>query len=121
VQLTIHYPKAGRAFGSISKTVHGSTNHFEVNVLGSLLTATWRFEQPDEIFIGEGRDRRVLTRKDIVIGSHNPPHHGMGWLEGYIEVTGNLIRHAFQDGTPNYPELHETLRNLESMFNADWE
>lgn len=121
VQLTVHYPKSGRAFGSISKTVHGSTNHFEINVLGSLLAATWKFEQPDEIFIGEGRDRRVVTRKDSVLGSQNPPHHGMGWLEGYIEIIGNLIRHAFKGETHPYPELQETLRNLEPMLKAEWQ
>jgi predicted dehydrogenase len=121
VQLAMAYPDNGRAHGSISKTVHGATNHFEINVLGSKLSATWKFEQPDEIFIGEGRDRRVLTRKDSLLGSQNPPHHGMGWLEGYIEITGNLIRTAFKGQAPNYPELHDTLQNLEPMLQAEWQ
>lgn len=121
VQLAIQYPDAGRAHGSISKTVHGATNHFEINVLGSKLAATWKFEQPDEIFIGEGRDRRVLTRKDAQLGSQNPPHHGMGWLEGYIEITSNLIRKVFKGETRGYPELQETLRNLEPMLRAEWQ
>jgi predicted dehydrogenase len=121
VQLNVQYPNSGRAFGSISKAVHGATNHFEVNVLGSKLSATWKFEQPDEIFIGEGRDRRVLTRKETSQGSHNPPHHGMGWLEGYIEIIENLVRHAFRGETRPYPELQETLRNLEPMLRAEWQ
>ncbi|WP_141736603.1 Gfo/Idh/MocA family protein [Oligoflexus tunisiensis] len=120
VQLMLQYPNAGRAMGSISKTIHGATNHFEVNVLGSQRSATWTFERPDEIFIGEGRDRRVLTRKDTRLGSGNPPHHGMGWLEGYIEITGNLIRRVFHGETRSYPELQETLKNLQPMLQAEW-
>jgi hypothetical protein len=45
----------------------------------------------------------------------------MGWLEGYIEITGNLIRHAFKGETRPYPELQETLRNLEPMLRAEWQ
>jgi predicted dehydrogenase len=120
VQLMLQYPNAGHAMGSISKTIHGATNHFEINVLGSRRSATWKFEQPDEIFIGEGRDRRVITRRDSRLGSENPPHHGMGWLEGYIEITGNLIRRAFHGEERTFPELQETLRNLQPMLQAEW-
>ncbi|MBC7396073.1 MAG: Gfo/Idh/MocA family oxidoreductase, partial [Bdellovibrionales bacterium] len=55
VQLALDYSKSGRGFGSISKTVHGSTNHFEINVLGTKKSVTWEFLKPDELFIGEGR------------------------------------------------------------------
>jgi len=56
-QPTVHLPKAVPAFGSIYKMIHGSIRHFEINALGSLLAATWKFERPDSIFIGEDRDR----------------------------------------------------------------
>ncbi len=121
VQLTLNYPNAGRAFASISKTMHGSSNHFEINVIGSMLAATWHFQRPDEIVIGEGRDSRTLTRKDSELGSRNPPHHGMGWLEGYIEITSCLLRDVFQGIRSNYPRLQESLKNLEPMLKAEWQ
>lgn len=121
VQLSLRYPKGGRAFASISKAVHGSTNHFEINVLGSHLAATWIFERPDEILIGEGRDRRYLTRKDSELGSQNPPHHGTGWLEGYIEIASCLLRDTYQDRPSSYPRLGECLDFLEPMLQVEWQ
>lgn len=121
VQLTLQYPKGGRAMASFSKTIHGSTNHFEINVIGSKLSATWIFERPDEILIGEGRDRRYLTRKDSELGSQNPPHHGMGWLEGYIEIAANLVRDVHEGRPKAYPHLQECLSYLEPMLRADWQ
>jgi predicted dehydrogenase len=79
VQVTLHYSNKGRAFGSISKTVHGAPNHFEINVLGTKKSATWKFLEPDEIFIGEGKDRRVVTRKTAELGSLQSAFHAMGW------------------------------------------
>jgi predicted dehydrogenase len=120
VHLTMNYPKT-RALGSISKTIHGATNHFEINIIGSRLAATWKFQEPDEIFIGEGRERRVLTRKDSELGSKQPPHHGMGWLEGYIEIANALVDDINQQGQKNYPTLTENLNTLEVMLKARWE
>jgi predicted dehydrogenase len=119
IQLSIDYPK-GRAFASISKTYHGATNHFEVNVIGSKMSATWEFMKPDELFIGEGRDRRVLTRKDSILGSQHPPHHGMGWLEGYIEIVSRLFSEVYLNEKKEYPRLRSNLDTLEAMLRAEW-
>jgi predicted dehydrogenase len=64
VQVAVDFPNSGRAFGSISKTYHGADNHFEINVIGEKLSAAWEFLKPDEIQIGEGRNRRILTRTE---------------------------------------------------------
>ena len=121
VHLALEFPKGGRAFGSISKTMHGATNHFEINLVGSKLSATWQFLNPDEIFIGEGRDRRVITRKDCEFGSKYPPHHGMGWIDGYIETASCLLGEVYQGRVKGYPRLSDNLDILNSMFKAQWQ
>jgi len=121
INLAIDYPNSAHAFGSISKTLHGATNRFELNVIGSKLAATWEFQRPDEILIGVGRDSRILTRKDNKLGSRNSPHHGMGWLEGYIEITSCLLRDVFQGQRSQYPNLKESLLNLEPMLKTEWQ
>lgn len=119
IQLAMDYPK-GRAFGSISKTYHGAGNHFEVNVIGAKMSATWEFLKPDEIFIGEGKDRRVMSRKESEIGSQQPPHHGMGWLEGYIEIASRLLGEVYEGKKLEYPRLSENLDTIEGMLKAEW-
>lgn len=119
IHLTLQYPKT-RALSSISKTIHGATNHFEINIIGSKLTATWNFLSPDEILIGEGKDRRILTRKDSHMGSKQSPFHGMGWIEGYIEIASGLIDHIQNRGKENYPTLSQNLDVLDSMLKVNW-
>jgi len=120
VQLALDFPQGGRALGSISKTYHGATNQFEVNVIGSKMSASWEFLRPDEILVGEGRDRKILTRKDSDFGSKQTPYHAMGWLEGYIEIASQLLTEAFKKEKANYPRLSETLDFLEPMFKTTW-
>lgn len=117
VQLCLDYPR-GRGFASISKILHGAPNHFEINVLGSKLSGTWHFLNPDEILLGEGRSRRVLTRQESSLGSRQDPHHGVGWLEGYVEIAGALCDSIL--GRPGtYPALGEHLDLLEAMLKAE--
>ncbi len=111
----------GRAFASFSKNVHGATNHFEINIMGSKKSATWEFLKPDEIVIGEGRQRGVLTRDDSLLGSRQDPFHGLGWLDGYVEVIHALVSQAFQGKAASYPRLRESLTVLEAMFKTDWQ
>lgn len=120
VQIGIEYSKGRRAFGSISKIFHGATNHFELNIIGSKGTATWNFLRSDEIEIGEGRDRRVVTRKDAAFGSRQPPHHGLGWLEGYVDIISSLIDEVTCGKTSDYPRLQPHLDLLEVMLKASW-
>lgn len=121
VHLTLDFENDVRALGSISKVVHGSTNGLEVHILGEKQSASWNFMAPDEIIIGRGRDRAVLTRKDSFLGSKLMPFHGMGWLEGYIEI----MRQAFFEiqGKPStpYPTMKESLKIAEILLTAEIE
>jgi predicted dehydrogenase len=119
VQIAMDFPRAGRGFASISKTVHGATNHFEIRALGTKKSAAWEFLNPDEILIGEGRSRRVIVRKEMEHGSKQWPYHGMGWLEGYIEIAHGLLG-VFEGRKGGYPTLAENLDVLEAMFKTEW-
>jgi predicted dehydrogenase len=120
VQVTVNFSKGRGAFGSISKTVHGSPNHFEINIIGSRKYAKWEFLTADEILVGEGRNRSIITRHDSELGSKQDPHHAMGWLEGYVEIAYQLFLHVLEGKKENYPTLNENLTLLQSMFETDW-
>ncbi|MBC7397493.1 MAG: hypothetical protein H7333_08620, partial [Bdellovibrionales bacterium] len=113
--------KSGRGFGSISKTVHGSTNHFEINVLGTKKSVTWEFLKPDELFIGEGRERRVMVRRVNELGSQQSAFHGLGWLEGYMEICHRLLSEVYEGKSSDYPKLQDNLKLLEVMFKTSWQ
>jgi len=122
VQVMLDFANGGRALGSVSKTLHGAPNHFEINVIGTKKSATWNFLNPDEILIGEGRKRSVLSRGHSDLGSMQPPYHGMGWLEGYIEIASRLITGINSgDRQTDYPRLSENLEILHQMLITDWQ
>lgn len=120
VQLTLDFPGGARGLASFSKTVHGATNGFEIHLVGSKSSASWNFLSPDEISIGEGRDRRVMTRKDSTLGSRQWPFHGMGWVEGYIEISAGLLREISGGAPASYPRLGENLDVIGAMLGAKW-
>lgn len=119
LHLSMAYPGT-RALVSVSKTFHGVGNHFELNVLGTKMSATWHFANPDEIILGEGRHRRVVTRQLNTLGSQLPPFHGMGWLEGYIEIASRLLDHCYHSKIADYPDLVSHLGILNSMLSVRW-
>jgi predicted dehydrogenase len=120
IQVEMNWAEQKRAFGSISKTVHGSPNHFEINVIGSKKYAKWEFLLADEIHFGSGKNRSIVTRRDHSSGSQQDPYHATGWLEGYIEIARRLIHHAFHNESANYPTLHQNLQMLQAIFNTNW-
>jgi len=120
VQAAVTFPGGPRAAVSISKTMHGATNHFELVALGTKAAATWTFLNPDEILVGQGRERRVVTRKAATLGTHFPPFHGSGWLEGYIEILRQVLT-GLSTGTQNYPTLVQSLDHLELMLRTNWQ
>jgi predicted dehydrogenase len=119
-QLILKFANGSRAFGSVSKTVHGATNQLQVSILGTKKSASWEFLKPDEIEIGEGKNRTIAARKDSLLGSTQAPFHGMGWLEGYIEISHRLLAQVYQSKKSSYPTLSENLTTLEAMFQARW-
>lgn len=121
LQLQLKYTENKRAYCSISKTVHGAGNHFEISVIGSKKSATWVFQNPDEIILGVGSDRHIISRKEKSYGSMQAPFHGVGWLEGYIEITSALIKKSFLNQASVYPSLEENLKTMESVLNIKWQ
>jgi predicted dehydrogenase len=112
------------AFGSISKTFHGADNLFELVVIGSKASARWEFLRPDEIILGQGTSTRRVVRSSLHQGSRQAAYHGLGWLEGYVEILGNYVESLSASAEhPNaamgcYPSLKENLPLMRSLFRA---
>ncbi len=122
VNLTLNFKDGGRAVGSISKAIHGATNELEVHLLGTKGSAAWSFLSPDEVRIGEGRHAHVLRRESDQLGSGQPAHHGMGWLEGYLEISRRLIHDAFFGrDAGGYPTVESSLAMMKPLFAIEWE
>ncbi len=119
VHLVMDFSSGLRALSSITKNAHGATNHFEVNVFGTKASATWTFLNPDEINLGEGRERRVLTKKSSSTGTGHPPFHGAGWMEGYIEILRQLLFEVsgVQSST-RYPTLRENIQLVDALLSS---
>lgn len=120
VWMELAYPGGKRAQASVSKNVHGATNRFEVTVMGSRGSASWAFLQPDEIWLGAGKNLRRLTRAESGLGSRQAPYHAMGWLEGYIEIARRLIDDAFFGKPSAYPTVKENAALIEQLLNVEW-
>lgn len=109
VQLTMNLDDT-RVMASISKTVHGAPNHFELNIIGSKKYVAWKFLEQDLIETSEGSSRTFIARNSTDTGSGHWPHHSLGWLEGYVEVIKQYLKKG------NYPTLEENLDMLETII-----
>ena len=120
IQLQMQFKNGIRVMSSISKNSHGSPNHFEATIFGSRATATWHFMNPDEILFGQGRERKVISRKTSTNGTCHPPYHGAGWLDGYVEITKQLLLDVI-DGAPTtpYPTLRDNLQLIHGLLSAN--
>jgi predicted dehydrogenase len=118
VHLSVKFPGGKGAMASISKIAHGAANDFEFTVFGSRGTATWRFLRPDEVDFGAG-SRRVLLRREIPNpSSESASFHGLGWLEGYVEITRQTLRRICGLSFNEIPTLHESLDAMKLLLNA---
>jgi hypothetical protein len=106
------------AAGSFSKTIHGADNQFEVVVIGTRKSARWEFLRPDEIVIGEGNATHRLTRANTAYGSGHAAWHGLGWIEGYVEIIGNFVEGLGRPGAPRYPDLPSNLALMRVVIAA---
>lgn len=118
VHLLMSFQGDKRALCSVSKNVHGATNHFEVNVLGARLSATWNFLNPDILQVAAGPTQSILARKDTSRGSTQAPFHGVGWLEGYIEILRQAIKDVRGEEFIPYPNLKDALFLMEKLFTS---
>ncbi len=116
VHLNLEFSKGRRALASVSKTLHGAANDFEITVVGAKQSGTWKFMEPDGLWLGRGGSRTFLPRKENTLGSMQPPFHGLGWLEGYLEILRRLLLELQGQDGGNYPELKNNLKVLESLF-----
>lgn len=114
VQLVMEFSRIGRTIGSISKTVHGAGNHLEVNVLGDKGRASWNFSDPDRVLLAHGESEHyVVRKKGTPVGSRQAPFHGLGWLEGYVDIIEKAL-----SGQGEYPTLGEALDVMETLLKA---
>ena len=119
VHLTLDFPGNRYAQASISKTMHGAANDFEYTVIGTKGSATWRFMHPDEVEYGSGNRKITIPREMKNMSSATVPFHGLGWLEGYVEITHQTLRHACGLDSSPVPTLPEALRTMDVLLNAD--
>lgn len=118
VQMQMKFSGSRSALASISKTVHGATNDFEFTVLGTRGAATWRFLRPDELELGSGSQKSFLRRDAPNASSATSPFHGLGWLEGYVEITRQTLRQVSGLSFTDIPTLSESLDAMQLLLNA---
>ena len=120
VHLNLQFSNTCNAVASISKTLHGATNDFSIVVVGTKASVTWSFCAPDEIRIGCGSKLTILRRSRQTMPIATTPFHGLGWLEGYVEIILQSLR-CWQ-GVSAYtgPTLAEAISVMESMFDTEF-
>jgi predicted dehydrogenase len=106
------------SFGSISKTVHGMGNCLELTIVGERASASWSFERPDEIVWGAGAARSTQVRDAADLPVRPAPFHGLGWMEGYGRIAGEVVAHMRGARTAQAPTLAEHLAVLRVLLEA---
>ena len=115
--LSFVFSQNKRAFGSVSKTVHGAGNDLELHVVGEKKSVSWKLSQPDELIVAEGTKACTLSRPSgSSFGSEQYPFHGMGWLEGYIEILKQYFLQMRQEPYQSYPNLKDQINVLRALF-----
>jgi predicted dehydrogenase len=121
VYLLLDFPGDRHATASISKTLHGAGNELEFTAVGTRGSATWRFQRPDEVEFGKGRRRTVIEREVPHPSSRSVPFHGLGWLEGYLYITHQTLRHVSGLNASPVPTISEALNVMEVLLHAEIE
>jgi predicted dehydrogenase len=119
VHLCMEFPQDRRAICSLSKTLHGAGNDLEFTVLGTLGAATWKFLRADEVLFGTGNRSVILSREGPNPSSGSLPFHGLGWVEGYVEITRQTLRHVSGLASSPIPVLPEARRTMDALFRAE--
>jgi predicted dehydrogenase len=103
--------------GSITNMAHGARNDFEIAIIGERASAQWSLMEPDQILMGHGTERGTVYRHDMTIGSGQPAFHGVGWLEGYIEILRQSYRHLLGLPYQSYPTIIESNEVISLILN----
>jgi predicted dehydrogenase len=117
VHLTIEHGEFP-SLGSISKTVHGAGNALEISILGEDASATWAFERPDVIVWGRKGEQSTQVRTAADPPTRLAPFHGLGWMEGYGRLVGEVIAHMRGGEVAEAPTLEEHLAVLRCLIKA---
>lgn len=115
-QIYLQFPGC-RSFGSVAKAVHGA-NHLQLAAIGSDRAARWSLGDPDQLEVARGAEVTRLRRGAGRYGSQQPPFHGMGWIEGYVEVIHCLLRRLAGRAAPAPPSLREALDVMDVLLTA---
>jgi predicted dehydrogenase len=118
VHMQLKFAGSRRSMVSISKTMHGATNDFEFTAIGTRGSVTWRFLRPDEIEYGSGNQTSIIRRETANASSETAPFHGLGWLEGYVEITRQTLRQVSGLASAGIPTLSEALDVMDVLLNA---
>jgi len=101
------------------KRCNGASNNFEIVGLGTKGAATWRFLAPDELVVARGAESTTIWRPDAEFGSQQRPFHGLGWLEGYVEIIHQAIfKRTWNEITRSVPTLSESLDLMHELFSS---
>lgn len=118
VHLELEFSRGARGLASISKVAHGAGNDLEIHVLGTRGAGSWRFQDPDRIVLGIGSESHIVPRSDTSLGSRQWAFHGVGWLEGYVEVLRRGLDRLRGGSPPPYPDLASSLAVMEPLLAA---
>lgn len=115
-QIYLQFPGC-RSFGSVAKAVHGGGD-LQIAVLGSERDVRWSFGRPDQLVVARGNRVTRVPRGAGRYGSQQPLFHGMGWIEGYIEVIHCFLQRLAGRDAPAPPSLSEALNVMEVVLTA---
>lgn len=112
IHLMLDYDDGIAGLASISKSFHGAGNDLTIHVLGQKARCTWSFQNPDQILIAKQKSIQTIARNEAGVAKM-PPFHGLGWLEGYIEVID-----AYLTRDRSYPNLKDAKFVMKALFQA---
>ena len=119
VLMQLEFPQNLHSIASISKTAHGSNNELEIHVHGTQGSLSWRFCRPDELTLGQGSRREILTKTENDYGIGLAPFHGAGWIEGYVEILKCACRKMQGIESPlSAPSLKEAVESMKVLFKS---
>jgi len=117
LHLTLEFGEAV-TFGSISKAVHGAGNTLELMVVGERASAQWSFGDPDVIVWGSGAVRSTQVRTEAGLPARPAPFHGLGWMEGYARLVGEVVAHIHGRRKADATTLAQHLAALRILIGA---
>ncbi len=107
--LLVRFEGGARGVATLSQVSAGRKNHLHWEVDGSLASAAWRAEQPEELWLGH-RDRanELLLREQELPHSRLPGGHAEGYAETFRELY-RAVYTAVAAGEPPAEPVYPTF------------